>query len=469
MRRAPRSVSPLDRSESCRPRRARLARTLAAAAALTASVALLPQCWSRFSELEEKAPVVRFDAPPGILGFGQAMATVPPSGATRLLVGGQPYQGAAAAYEILSDAPSAASVDDAYCRSSCAFGTQVAALTSASFGGAQHPLCFVFGVGELAGARGLLGRCADGAGFALGVPAGAAGIVEAVLAGREVPTGFIAWGASGDARPVVAAGAVSVHLGWFYAYDSALPTSLESPPGTDLTGFGASAASAALSQGGYLVAMGAPTLGKVHLFRIDSGGAPSKLGCIAGPRAGYGTYLHVGRVAGRVSDVLVIGDGQTLEVFDAGSLAQIAAPADCGSAGTPPSDARLTTIACAETGPVSGCAQLGAEFGHAFALGDVDGDGRTEAIVGASTMTNRSVAGAGAVLVYRIVQGAPSVLAEARYLARPEPQQGLGSSVAALRFGARDIIAAGAPGAGAFFVFYCSTLGGAGKDSFRCK
>jgi tetratricopeptide (TPR) repeat protein len=35
--------------------------------------------------------------------------------------------------------------------------------------------------------------------------------------------------------------------------------------------------------------------------------------------------------------------------------------------------------------------------------------------------------------------------------------------------GERDAIAAGAPGLGSFFVLYCSTLGGAGANSFRCQ
>lgn len=77
---------------------------------------------------------------------------------------------------------------------------------------------------------------------------------------------------------------------------------------------------------------------------------------------------------------------------------------------------------------------------------------------------------AGAVLVYYFdPEGEKTTLLEARIISSRDGGDALGTSVAGLRIGSRDVIAAGAPGLGSFFLFYCSTLGGEGRNSSRCQ
>ena len=141
-----------------------------------------------------------------------------------------------------------------------------------------------------------------------------------------------------------------------------------------------------------------------------------------------------------------------------------------GKAGYAPVNSATFTCRNLWTGAVKWRLDLpSAPYGPVLAA-DVDGDGTNEVVVGMGDLDVDAAGGAGAVLVYRVERDpARTGLLETRYLSKTEASDGLGASVVPVRVGARDVIAAGAPGARSIFLFYCSTLGGSGKDSFRCQ
>jgi hypothetical protein len=101
-------------------------------------------------------------------------------------------------------------------------------------------------------------------------------------------------------------------------------------------------------------------------------------------------------------------------------------------------------------------------------VGDLDGDGDGEVIVGAPDMTAREQKRAGAVLVFDVEDDRPELLTNILFWTSAETDDKLGTSVAAVPIERRDVVVAGAPGNGRAAVFYCPSfaepaLGG------RCK
>jgi hypothetical protein len=103
-----------------------------------------------------------------------------------------------------------------------------------------------------------------------------------------------------------------------------------------------------------------------------------------------------------------------------------------------------------------------------LAVGDLDGDGDGEVIVGAPGMTVRDNSGAGALLVYDAESPHDVQFVDAKFISSAEQGDQLGRALATPSIDGRDIILAGAPGNGKAALFYCSALLPAGAGGSRC-
>jgi hypothetical protein len=115
---------------------------------------------------------------------------------------------------------------------------------------------------------------------------------------------------------------------------------------------------------------------------------------------------------------------------------------------------------------VADCQQ--SEFGAALAVGDLDGNGDGEVIVGAPKMTARGQKNAGSLLVYDIPSTGAATLVDTKSMSSAESGDELGRSIVTPHAGKRDIIAAGAPGHGKAALFYCSSLLPNGTAGVHC-
>ena len=131
-----------------------------------------------------------------------------------------------------------------------------------------------------------------------------------------------------------------------------------------------------------------------------------------------------------------------------------------------PDGALLGSFSCGSNSSMTGCAS--SEFGAAVAVGDLDGDGDGEVIVGAPQMTVRGESGAGALLVFDADTPSDASFADAKFLSSAEAGDGLGGSIVTPHIKGRDIILAGAPGNGKAALFYCSPLLAPGMGGSRC-
>jgi hypothetical protein len=154
-------------------------------------------------------------------------------------------------------------------------------------------------------------------------------------------------------------------------------------------------------------------------------------------------------------------------VFEASKLLELDASdsVDCSLASLPQA-ALYASFGCVSNGSVSGCES--SEFGAALAVVDVDGDGDGEVVVGAPRMKVRDKSGAGAVLVYDVDQPGAQELSDLKFISTAEQDDLLGFSLVGVPGEGRDLIVAGAPGAGKTAVFHCSSLLPPHKVSSRC-
>jgi hypothetical protein len=432
--------------------------------------------WGRFDDVSENTPIVLLHEPGTMRGgFGVALATAKLGARSQLLSGGGQGSGTAAAFEIgTGDQPALDAVDSAFCDGGpdnvCFLAAQFAGLGRARVpNGPLFDLCFVIGLGK-AGSKpedtGLLTRCADSTEYSYLVPQRLQeNFVDFSINNNQSEVVILQ--ADRDEAPAFLASAPRGMGVWFYAPESADPVELPAP--VEDPSYGKALAVVRVGDA-RVYAVGSPDSGRVWLFRHD-GTTPDAtyVGCL-GENPRFGRTLTAGPVDRDADDDLVIADAAQVTVISGKALGAL--PAAVGTAcslGGLPSGSLLASFGCGSNNEIAGCG--GADFGRALAVGDLDGDGDGEVIVGAPGMKARGVDRAGAVLVYdvEVGSGAEHKLADVRFLSSAEENDELGAALATPSLGTRNIIVAGAPGGGKTALFYCSALLSGDKGGPRCQ
>jgi hypothetical protein len=441
--------------------------------------------WSRYDDVVEKSPIVLLNRPKQLeSGFGASLATGTAPGKegdieVTLLVGGAPLRTGAAEFALgTGESPTLDAKDTGHCMGSdvpCYFTNTPIALNGADSPGKRRDLCFVDGAGTAAQETGIVVRCNDDVEYTLDMPEIPREALEWAIDNAQ-PTLF-RFGADRGPDPALIANADEAQDVWYYPPLSRDLVMLPYPanskgkwPGTFEQGGSRRLirnSTVARVGDGRLLAVGIPDQSEVRLFFAPDGTSPSYLGCLGGS-PGFGRAFASGPVLGE-DDELVISDDSIVYVFDAAKLATLEQPPGDGgcSLGALPEGSLVTSFTCGSTKNISDCA--GSRFGAALGVGDLDGDGDGEVVVGAPNMTVRHNAGAGAAVIYDVENPNDFEFKDIAFLSSAEQDDQLGSSIALPDLGDRQILAAGAPGNGKVALFYCfeflpSELGGA-----RCQ
>lgn len=440
--------------------------------ALSLGLALaVPACsWTRFDDLTESAPVVLLEKPDSMNnGFGVSLATATNADHTQVLVGGTVTTAGAALYEIgREDSPNTRASDANYCSGKgkpCFLSSLTAGFANAQGPDQRRPLCYAVGSGAVV-KQGLVVRCQDASEYTLDMPPAAQELLAMSVAQSQPAQDYpLATDRSDD--PVLLASLPERRLAWFYPENSTSFSELTLPQGlaVDDPSFGRSLAVLAV-EGGRVLAVGVPGQSRVLLWKTEAGAGAKYVGCWGG-RPALGRALAAGRVNPDGNDDLLVSDDGQVRAVDGAALFRLPETASTECVIAPDADATLSVLECGSTtSDVSGCEK--SDFGAALAVGDLDGDGDGEVIVGAPKMTVRGEENAGALLVYDAEDASSSAPVEVRFMSSAESGDELGRSIVTPRAGKRDIIAAGAPGHGKAALFYCSSMLPQGTAGARC-
>jgi hypothetical protein len=440
--------------------------------------------WSRFDDVTEKGPIEFLKKPANMqTGFGVVLTTGTLDGRPRLVVGGEHGTSPAAIFDPSNgQTPNLTALASNYCVGTadiaCFLAPQLAYVPKTRTGAAQNKEvtnCVVVGLGEAnIEGNGVKFEC-DETSFSrpvLSARGYVSDVDHALRTGQDEP---LALATDGSENPAVLVGAPTHELAWYYAPESDVPVRLSPPVAVeDLPlGFGNSVAAIRLGERSWLFAVSAQDGGQLHLFRAE-GERPRYLGCLGGT-PDFARRVVAGLVPGPATpeigdDVpdLVVSDRTTVFVFDGEKLAALPETdtMTCTLAALP-EKTLIASFGCGSTPDTSECSS--SDFGAALAVGDIDGDGDNEVIVGAPQMTVRGEHGAGAVLLYDVDSLGDGVLQDVRFLAQGEQGDALGGTVAAASIGDRDVLIAGAPRSGKVGLFYCSSMVPGAKRGKRCE
>ncbi len=421
--------------------------------------------WARFDEVAKDAPVEVIDKPDELgQGFGVGLATASLADKVRLFVGGNDVNSPGAIYELgTADTPNLEPIDVGSCdqdpqSNPCFLGFQVAgAARLTGPDGESHDLCFVLGIGSTPNTGdGVLVRCEDNTEYAMPAPPDAN---DDVIAPAIDLGDFDRLRITADRTPdpAILVGAPRGLHAWYYGPNSLNPVELR--PGSldpELT-YG-SAVGIALVGSTRVLAVSAPEAEQLWLFRSDDNDSAELLGCIGGT-PGFGRAVAAGVVNADANDDLVVADARNVHVFDAARLLELEPPAfgvtEC-SLGSLPPGALIASFGCGTNIDTADCDN--SDFGTSLAVGDLDGDGDGEVLVGAPNMTARTQTGAGAVLVYDVEGERLERANDVKFVASIGKDDRLGASITAPNLGERSIIAAGIPGDGKTALFYCGAV-----------
>lgn len=435
--------------------------------------------WTRFDDVVDGSPIVLLNRPKDISGgFGSSMATGTVDGEATLLVGGGALSSGAAEFSLgFGDSPTLDARDTGHCMDSdlpCYFSNSPIALTGADAPGATRDLCFVDGAGSATGDKGLVVRCTDDYEYALDIPEVAVGLLDfAILNAQPV---LFRFGADHGDQPALLATADEETAVWYYPPLSRKFVDIPNPADGKGRWAEDQARNLAVARigDGKLLAVGMPDEGAVRLFFAPDGREPGYIGCVGGT-AHFGRTLTTGPVLENDdADELVIADDSLVYVFDGAKLASLAptASTDC-SLGSLPAGSLITSFTCGSTKNISGCES--SLFGAALGVGDLDGDGDGEVVVGAPHMTVRHVDEAGALIIYDVeppANGADDELfrfKDIAFLSSADQGDRLGSSIALPQIEGRQLLAAGAPGGNKAALFYCPSFLPAQLAGSRCQ
>jgi len=425
--------------------------------------------WDRFEQLRTDAPVETLYPPSDRSStFGTSVVAARFEDTAMVLVSGPPHSGPGTVFSVgIEERPTTDPFDKDVCVTSpaakaCSVAERPAALARArSPNSGAHELCFVAGVGYSRGDSGLWTRCADRTEFVYPMPDGLAKpFIDSLAAGGRPPVLQLV--ADRSASPILLAGAPEQGRAWFYDALATEPIELAAS-GTPGAEFGRSLAVLRGDDSSILV-VGSGGAAEVWFFRATATGVES-LGCLSGA-AEFGRALAAGDVDGDGLEDLAVSDATRVDVFLGSALTALQAQGDAVC--SPELVAAAATMTCKTNKETSDCSS--SRFGMALAIADLQGDGKSEVVVGAPRMTVRGVEAAGAVLVY----DAGGQLVDTRIVSSPLVDARFGSSLAAVSQGksgdtdARDVLAVGAPGDQQTSLVYCATVAGSGVSS-RCE
>jgi hypothetical protein len=439
--------------------------------------------WSRFSDVTENAPVAFLNRPSGMkTGFGVSLLAGKGDGRAVLLTGGEPGTSAVSLFDLgVGESPRLDAVATSFCNNAagtCFLGFSIAYLPHTLLPEGRDPprereACVALGLGDSPlEDPGVFIECADGSSFTRPVLPEYREDVEFAFEVQQNEEVAIAGDGADD--PALLVGAPQPRLAWYYTPGSSQPIPLAPSQEPDRSsGYGGTVAVVPLAATSWLFAVGAPSGAGVHLFRAEAENA-TYLGCLGGT-PDFGRALAIGSVAGPnlagVGDgvpELIVSDRATVHVFDGARLAALppATGISCTLAALP-EQTLYTSFGCGSTPETQECSS--SDFGAAIAVGDVDGDGDGEVLVGAPELTVYGEHGVGAVLVYDAEHPGDTELTDLRFIASGEQGDALGGSVAAAWIGDRDLIVGGLPRAGKVGLFYCSSLVPPDKRGARCE